>query len=177
MTRTRYKICEPQQPHFVTCTIVGWTPVFTRPETTDVIFESWRFLQSEKRISLYGYVILENHLHMIASADDLGKELGDFKSYTARRIIDFFETRNVAVILRQLKYRKEKHKIDREFQLWQEGSHPQAIQDDVMMLQKLEYIHNNPVVRGFVDDPLHWRWSSARNYAGQAGLVSVVTQW
>jgi putative transposase len=177
MTRTRYRICEPQRPHFVTCTVVGWTPVFTRPETTDVVFESLRFLQSENRISLYGYVILENHLHMIASADDLGKELGDFKSYTARRIIDLFESRNVGVILRQLKYRKEKHKIDREFQLWQEGSHPQAIQDDAMMLQKLEYIHNNPVVRGFVDDPMHWRWSSARNYAGQAGLVQVVTQW
>ena len=46
-----------------------------------------------------------------------------------------------------------------------------------MMWQKLEYIHNNPVVRGFVDDPTHWRYSSARNYAGQAGLVPVTTTW
>ena len=114
---------------------------------------------------------------MIASAENLGKEIGDFKSYTARRIIDFFEARNVAVILRQLKYRKDKHKLDREFQLWQEGSHPQAIQNDDMMLQKLEYIHNNPVVRGFVDDPTHWRLSSARNYAGQPGLIPVTTEW
>jgi hypothetical protein len=35
-----------------------------------------------------------------------------------------------------------------------------------MMLQKLEYMHVNPVKRGYVDDPLHWRYSSARNYAG-----------
>jgi REP element-mobilizing transposase RayT len=177
MTRTRYKICEQGQPHFLTCTVVGWTPVFTRPETTEIVLESWRFLQRENRLAIYGYVILENHLHVIASADDLGKEIGGFKSYTARRIIDFFEARKIGVILRQLKYRKEKCKIDREFQLWQEGSHPQAIQNDDMMLQKLEYIHNNPVVRGFVDDPTHWRWSSARNYAGQAGLIPVVTQW
>ncbi len=46
-----------------------------------------------------------------------------------------------------------------------------------MMWQKLEYIHNNPVVRGYVNDPIHWRYSSARNYAGQVGLVPVTTQW
>jgi hypothetical protein len=45
------------------------------------------------------------------------------------------------------------------------------------MWQKIEYIHMNPVNRGFVDDPLHWRWSSARNYAGQKGLIEVVTDW
>ena len=46
-----------------------------------------------------------------------------------------------------------------------------------MMWQKIEYIHNNPVLRGFVDDPLHWRWSSARDYARQLGLIKVVTNW
>ena len=46
-----------------------------------------------------------------------------------------------------------------------------------MMWQKIEYSHNNPVARGYVDDPLHWRHSSARNYAGQAGLFPVCTDW
>jgi hypothetical protein len=32
-----------------------------------------------------------------------------------------------------------------------------------MMLQKLEYIHLNPVKRGYVDETVHWRYSSARN--------------
>jgi len=45
------------------------------------------------------------------------------------------------------------------------------------MRQKVEYIHNNPVARGYVDDPVRWRYSSARNYARQAGLIEVVTQW
>ena len=73
MTRTRYRIYETEYPYFMTSTINGWLPVFTRQEAAD--------------------------------------------------------------------------------------------------------IHNNPVVRGFVDDPLHWRWSSARNYAGQSGLIEVVTDW
>ena len=86
MTRTRYRIYEQEQPHFLTCTIVGWLPVFTRPETTEIILASWRFLQKENRLRIYGYVILENHLHLIASSSSLTKEIGDFKSYTARRV-------------------------------------------------------------------------------------------
>lgn len=45
------------------------------------------------------------------------------------------------------------------------------------MRQKLEYIHNNPVKRGYVDHPEHWRWSSARNYAGLEGVIEVDTDW
>ena len=56
------------------------------------------------------------------------------------------------------------HKIDQEHQLWQEGSHPKAILDDVMMVQKLEYTHNNPVKRGLVASPEHWRYSSAHEW-------------
>lgn len=42
-----------------------------------------------------------------------------------------------------------------------------------MLRQKLEYIHFNPVKRGYVDRPEDWRHSSARNYAGLAGLIDV----
>ncbi|MGO9463715.1 MAG: hypothetical protein ACLQIB_24200 [Isosphaeraceae bacterium] len=69
------------------------------------------------------------------------------------------------------------HKTDRPFQLWQEGSQPEMIEADVMLRQKLECIHNNPVKRGYVSDPTHWRYSSARNYAGIESLVAVTTDW
>jgi len=46
-----------------------------------------------------------------------------------------------------------------------------------MMLQKIEYIHQNPVKRGYVDDPVHWRNSSARNYAGANGVLKIDTEW
>src|SRR5262249_16388188 len=64
MTRTRYRVGENNCPHFLTCTVVGWMPVFTRPETVDIIYDSWRFLQENGRLVIYGYVILENHLHL-----------------------------------------------------------------------------------------------------------------
>jgi REP element-mobilizing transposase RayT len=142
-----------------------------------IVLDSWRFLQEHDRLVIYGFVIMENHLHFIASSPDLGNEVGDFKSFTARKIIDLLESTKAGILLEQLKHYKERHKIDRTYQLWQEGSHPQLIQDEEMMRQKLEYMHLNPVKRCYVDEAIHWRYSSARNYAGQAGLLPVKIAW
>ena len=88
MSRTRYRFGEAAYPHFVTCTIVGWQPVFTRPDLVEIVLDSWRFLHQQERMSLLGYVIMENHLHLIGASENLAKEIGDFKSFTARRIVD-----------------------------------------------------------------------------------------
>ncbi len=177
MTRTRYKIFETEYPYFMTCTINGWVPVFTRPEAAQIIFESWIHLQTEHGFKLFAYVILENHLHLIASAPELNEVMKRFKSFTALRIIELLKQNGAVTLLRQLHLLKLRHKTESEHQVWQEGNHPQQIQSDEMMWQKIEYIHMNPVKRGLVDDPLHWRLSSARNYARQAGLINVITDW
>ncbi|HET6574974.1 MAG TPA: hypothetical protein VFG68_15315, partial [Fimbriiglobus sp.] len=175
MSRDRYTIWESAQPHFLTCTVVDWLPVFSRPEAAQVVLDSWRFLLANHRLTLYGYVVMENHLHFIASSSDLTAEVKNFKSFTARRIIDFLEQRADARLLERLGWFKLRHKSESRYQLWQEGSHPQQITGDEMMLQKLEYMHNNPVRRGYVDVPEHWRYSSARNYLGRPGLIEVTT--
>ena len=177
MGRSRFRFGESPFPHFLTCTVVGWLPVFTRPETVQILLDSWRFLQDQGRLTLLGYVVLENHVHFIASAEDLAKQVGDFKSYTARRVIDHLIERHVRILLEGLEYHKARHKGDRAFQLWQEGSHPKVIETEAMLRQKLEYIHQNPVKRGYVSDPTHWRYSSARNYAKIEALAPVTTDW
>ncbi len=96
MGRSRFKFGEAASPHFLTCTVVGWLPVFTRPGTVQILLDSWRLLRDRDRLTLLGYVVLENHIHFVASAEVLAKEVGDFKSYTARRIIDYLEERHVS---------------------------------------------------------------------------------
>jgi REP element-mobilizing transposase RayT len=177
MIRTRYRIFEEQYPYFLTDTVVAWLPIFAHPPLATIVLDSWRFLQQERGISIFGYVIMENHLHWIAAGLDLALNVGRFKSFTARRIIDELESRGFKTLLRELHYFKLRHKSDQKYQLWQEGSHPQQIKDEAMMLQKLEYMHNNPVRRGYVEEAAHWRYSSARNYAGGDGLIEVVTDW
>ncbi len=54
----------------------------------DIIIESLRFLRETGSLKIFSYVILENHLHMIVSSEDLSNNMMRFKSYTARKIID-----------------------------------------------------------------------------------------
>lgn len=174
MPRSRYKILtEGKHPYFITSSVVNWTPVFGNTAIANIVFESLAFLQKQKRLSLHAYVLMENHLHLIVSADDLAKEMRNFKSFTARKSIDWYQEHNKQWILGQLREHRKHHKTDQSYQFWQEGFHPKLIQTDVMLQNKLEYIHNNPVERGFIDDPAHWRYSSYRNYMGLEGVIGV----
>ncbi len=55
MTRSSYRFFETEYPYFMTCTINSWLPIFTRQETADIIFDSWRFLQQEREFKLVGH--------------------------------------------------------------------------------------------------------------------------
>ena len=173
MGRSRYRIFETQFPHFLTGTVVNWIPLFANEHIAGIIFESLNYLQSNKRLTVYAYVLMENHYHLIASSENLGKEIANFRSFTARKIIDCLGQIRASHFLKQLQFFKLKHKRDRNYQLWQEGSHPQLIDSDQMMIQKIEYIHDNPVKRGYVYESVHWRYSSARNYAGLQSPVDI----
>ena len=121
MARSRYNFAEPDRPHFLTCTVVEWLPVFTRQEAVQILFDSWAHLQRHQGLRLYGFVVLENHLRAVAQAGDLPAVWRRFKSYTARKLIDLLEARRAEAV--------------------------------------------------------HWRWSSARSYAGGEGLVAVFAGW
>ena len=176
MGRSRYKITDPQLPHFITCTVLHWIPVFTRPETVDIILNSLRFLQ-QQGLNIYAYIILENHLHLVVQSQQLDRDIMRFKSHTAKQIIHYLDQHQITQILDQLAFYKKAHKHDRGYQFWQEGVHAEWIQNDAMMRQKVDYIHHNPVKRGYVDQAEHWRYSSARDYLGETGLLKVVRDW
>ncbi|MGZ5075057.1 MAG: REP-associated tyrosine transposase [Methylobacter sp.] len=176
MGRSRYTITQPDQPHFVTLTVLHWIPVFTRPATVDIILDSLRHLMTEG-LQVYAYVILENHLHLVVQSPQLDKDMARLKAFTAKQLIRYLDENNVKTILEQLAFYKKAHKTDRAYQFWQEGVHPELIQNEAMMRQKVEYIHHNPVKRGYVDNAEHWRYSSARNYLGQPGLLEVCRLW
>ena len=161
----------------MTWTVNAWLPVFTRIWAVDEILNSWRHLQQQDEMELLGYCVLENHLHLIVVGPSISNTMARSRSFTARRIIDGLKTNGEQTLLELMAWNKAKHKQDRDFQLWQEGKQPKQIRTDATMWQKLEYIHYNPVRRGYVDDPSHWRYSSARNYAQQTSLIDVTTDW
>lgn len=173
MGRSRYKIYEPTHPHFITCTILHWIPIFTNRESVSIIIESLKYLQKNDNLKIYAYVILENHLHLVIQSDDLSKSIQKFKRHTAKEILTLLKAKNVKTILDQLIFYKKAHKKESLFQLWQEGYQPKLIQNDMMMRTKIEYIHQNPIKRGYVEEDWHWIYSSAREYQGLEGLIEV----
>jgi len=66
MGRSRYHICEDKTPNFLTCTVLNWIPLFTRPATVAIVLDALKYRQEHAGWRIYGYVILENHLHLVA---------------------------------------------------------------------------------------------------------------
>ncbi|PCH67956.1 MAG: hypothetical protein COC06_10420 [Bacteroidales bacterium] len=58
-------------------------------------------------------------------------------------------------------------------QFWQQNNKPVELWSNKVISQKLNYIHNNPVEAGLVEQVIPWKYSSVKNYAGEAGLISV----
>jgi len=157
--------------------VLHWIPLFTRKESVKILLESFRYLQKTDNLKLYAYVILKNHLHIVAQSNDITKTMVKFKRHTARELLRLLQRENATTILDQLAFYKKAHKSDRQYQVWQEGLQPKLIQSDTMMISKINYIHKNPVKRGYVDNASHWRYSSARDYEGKEGLLGIERFW
>ena len=109
----------------------------------------------------------------MVSTDTLSQVIRDLKRHTAKKILAVARQDNKEWLLKQFEFFKGLHKGESQHQVWQEGVHPQAITGEDMLRQKLDYIHYNPVRIGLVDRPEDWRYSSARNYLGQDGVLEI----
>jgi REP element-mobilizing transposase RayT len=152
---------------------VEWIPVFTKREYFEVIIDSLKFAQKKKGLKLFSYVILDNHFHMIISANGISKTVQSIKAYSAKQILKLLHYQRKFWLLNQFRYYKKRFKPQSTYQVWQEGYHPKLIRGMRMFNQKMNYIHNNPVKLGLVDRPEYWRYSSARNIL--LGDHSVIT--
>lgn len=174
--RSRYQYQDADGVYFLTMTAIEWLPIFIQPAACEVLIESLEFCRVNKGLRIHAYVIMDNHLHLIASGPDLPGTVRAFKGFTARRIVQLAQASGREWLLNQFEYHKLRHRSASTHQVWQEGAHPQLIQGDAMWWQKVEYIHNNPVRRGWVELPEHWRYSSASEFVlGKASVLAVDT--
>ena len=153
--------------YFLTLTVAGWIDVFTRKEYCDIIIDSLKFCQENKGLEVYAYVIMPSHIQIIAR-DDKGKLneiIRDFKSYTAKKIlneIEFggYESRK-EWLLKLFNYFAGITKQNKNYLFWQKTNYPIELYSTSVFDQKIEYIHMNPVVAGIVDSQENYVYSSA----------------
>ena len=160
--------------YFVTFTIVGWIDLFTRKaycEEAITNLNNLKFCQQHKRLRIYSYCIMPSHLHLIISHDDskLPDIIRNFKSYTAKRLLEMIENESFesrrSWLLYVLSYYATQHQRNAKYQLWQATNHPIELMSNAVIDQKAEYIHQNPVVAGIVDEAHHYIYSSANPFS------------
>src|SRR4030043_583394 len=106
--RTRYRITDNSYPYFLTCTIIECLPVFTRKPYFEIIIDSLKDCREQKGLMVFAYVILDNHLHLVANGERLDSTIKEFKSYTAQGIIKMAAEEGKDWLLNQFKYLQAK---------------------------------------------------------------------
>ena len=154
-------------PYFVTMTVVGWIDVFTRKRYCDMVIDSFKYCQKHKGLKLYAYVIMPSHIHIIISHDEskLPECIRDFKKHVARKTILSIENETGESrkewLLPLFKQFAGKKRQNPRYQFWQKTNYPIVLDNPEIMDQKLEYIHQNPVKAGIVEQPESYLYSSA----------------
>jgi putative transposase len=179
---TKYKFADKEGIYFTTSTVVAWTDVFTRDVYRDILLDSIRFCQHNQGLLVHAWVLMTNHLHMICSCQpgkDLAQILRNTKSFTAMKLIDAIinnpnESRREN-ILNIFEAEGRKSSSNFRFKFWEHENHPVLLGTMEMYMQRLNYLHFNPVKAGFVTEPFHWKNSSAADYyTKEKGLLDLI---
>jgi REP element-mobilizing transposase RayT len=112
---------------------------------------------------------MSTHVHAVLWPDEeinLSDVIRDFKRYTSRKISQEAERQDRKEFILAFKTARNKNRAQdvSTYQVWQEGSHPEAIFTEKFAKQKIDYIHLNPIRAGMVKAADEWHYSSARAY-------------
>ncbi|NOU16668.1 MAG: transposase [Bacteroidales bacterium] len=175
---TGYKIEDQAALYYLTLQVVDWIDIFTRQIYRDIVIDSIKYCKQNKGLQVFGYVIMSNHLHLIANSPNghLSETLRDFKKFTARTIISTIANGNESRrdwMLNRFEFNAKQHSRNEKYQFWTHENHAVILYSNDFIQEKLEYLHNNPVRAGIVEKPEEYLYSSARNYADLDGLLEV----
>jgi putative transposase len=146
-----------------------WVHLFNKESYRNIILDSLNYLRTEKKTQLNAFVIMSSHVHAILWPEigiNLSDVVRDFKRFTSRKISSEAEKQNANELLKifEMARSENRGKEESKYQVWQEGSHPEAIFTENFARQKMDYIHMNPVRAGLVETADQWQYSSARAY-------------
>lgn len=165
-----YKIRDKEAIHFITFAVVEWVDVFTRKAYRDIVVDSLRHCQEQKGLLLHAWVIMSNHIHLLASAkeNNLSDILRDFKKFTSKQIIATIQSNEHESrkdwMFQLFEQQGEANSRNKTYQFWRQENHPKECYSPEFTVQKLNYIHNNPVEAALVDKPEDYIYSSAKAY-------------
>ena len=151
-----------EHPQFYTATISEWKHLLAEDKHKNIIIESLQFLVKEKRVILNAFVIMSNHIHLIWQPK-FGYTTSDiqasFMKYTAQQF-KRSSINNNCEMLEEFKV----NKYDRTYQFWKREPLSVELREHAVFMQKLAYIHFNPVKANLCINPEEYYYSSAKFY-------------
>ena len=163
--------------YFWTATIIDWRKLLFEDEMKQVIINSLQNLISKNKISLFGFVIMPNHVHFIWEMEQMnGKEkpYASFLKYSAHQFQKILRLKNPSFL--------SMFGVDeatRKYRFWQRDPLAIRIFSREMLEQKLTYIHNNPLQEhwNLAVSPEAYYYSSAFDYAHSVNRFSILTDY
>ena len=128
--------------YFFTSSILKWNHLLQPDHRKDIITRSLKYLVDEKRISLYGFVLMPNHIHLLLNMIEeqiFSDFKRDFGKYTANQLKYDLELNDIDYLKNFVSTQK-----DRKYQIWERRPLAIPVYNEKTFVQKLNYTHNNP---------------------------------
>jgi putative transposase len=149
--------------HFITCSCYHRLPVLGTPQRRDLFLDVLERARQRYRFVVVGYVVMPEHIHLLISEPQRGDPS------VVMKVVKQEFARTV--------HRRERYAGQPGIEagnVWQRRFYDFNVWTEHKRIEKLRYMHRNPVKRGLVREPEQWLWSSFRFYAyGKIGTVRV----
>jgi putative transposase len=155
MTRGLVRYQKTGEYHFLTFSCYRRRPYLAAASARDLFESALESIRHRYIFAVAGYVVMPEHVHLLLSEPRIG-----------------LQSRAVQALKPSVSVRRTNHPF------WQARYYDFNVPTRAKHLEKLRYMHRNPVVRGLVAKPEDWAWSSYRHYAtGLEGAVEVESEW
>ena len=156
--------------HFITTSCYQRSPLLSTPQNRDLFLEVMEQVRRRYRFVVVGYVVMPEHVHLLFSEPDRANPsvvMKVLKQSFSQRLLQ-----NMRAAGRQRTSLREN--AIAAGHVWQRRFYDFVVFTEKKRVEKLRYMHRNPVARGLVPAPERWEWSSYRYYAtGEGGPVLI----
>ncbi|HKO44387.1 MAG TPA: transposase [Pyrinomonadaceae bacterium] len=161
----QFQISRDSPALFITAVTKDRLPVFRKDAVKQVVCEALNEARNSGGFLIFAYVIMLDHLHLLTSEPKSSADVLRYvKGIIGRRVIDYLKNNNHQLSLAKLQHQEWKRK--HQYSVWQVEKNVFSIFSEPMFMQKVNYIHMNPVRAGLVERAVDYRWSSARIWHG-----------
>jgi len=147
--------------YYITSVANNRLPVFQKANMKDLVCEALNEARTSAGLLLFAYVIMSDHFHLLLGTQRKPSEsLRYVNGITSHRVIEFLKEGGYGSSLEKLRHQQGRNRY--RYSLWDHHPNLKLITDEDVFIQKVSYIHQNPVRSGLVKDAKTYRWSSIR---------------